>query len=156
LRFVIDLNVFRSAWTGKNPIGIAEEHSAILLLQIVRKHYKIVVTKEIEKRYMDLFQQLKSKAPQGPKGLNVINLYFRAKQMGIVDNTRHSSDLPPLSNETHIKDEDKHYARLANLTKAILITYDEPLIKALQTQGVEAAKPDDPRVLLALQLQNQK
>lgn len=153
MRFVINLNVFRSAWTGKNPSGIAEEHSAILFLQIVRKRCKIVVTKEIEKRYLDLFQRLKNESPQGPRGLNVISLYFRAKQMGMVNNARHSCALPPLPNETHIKDEDKDFARLANLTKAVLITYDEPLIRALQTQGVEAAKPEDQRVLLALQLQ---
>jgi predicted nucleic acid-binding protein len=149
LRFVIDLNVFHSAWTGKNPNGIPDEHSAILLLRIVEERCKIIVTKEIEKKYWNLFQRLKNQSPQGPRSLNVINLYLRAKQMGIIDNTRRSSDLPPLPDETHIKDEDKDLARLANLTDAVLVTYDEPLIKAVKTQGVTACKPDDKEVLMA-------
>lgn len=141
MRFVIDLNVVRSAWTGVNPSGTPEQHSAILLLQIISKRHEFVVTKEIDQRYWSLFDQLRKAHNQGPRALNVIRLYFLAKQMGIVNSARYASDVPPLPDESHIKDEDRDFARLANLTKAVLVTYDRPLITELERMKVKAVKP---------------
>ena len=143
MHFVIDLNIIRSAWNGVGPSGALEQHSAILLLQVVRKCHRFAVTKEIDQRYQCLFDELKNAPRQGPDALNVVRLYYTAKQIGKVDDSRYSSDVPPLPDESHIKDEDRYFVRLANLIKAILVTYDEPLIRKLMSIGVKAVKPDD-------------
>jgi len=150
LRFVINLSVIRCAWTGTNPSGAPEQDSAILFLQIIRRGHKIIVTKEIEQKYLSLFNQLRKGYSHGPSALNAVKLYFFAKQMGLVNNTRYSSDLPPLPDESHIKEEDRDFARLANLTQAMLVTHDEPLIIELESKWITAVKPGDPRLLLVL------
>jgi hypothetical protein len=142
VRFVIDLNVIRPAWSGMDPTGVPAPHSAILILQLVNKGHQFAVTKEIAQRYQRLFDELKRPSLQGPSALNVVRLYFTAKQMGNVDNSRCSADLPPLPEESHIKDEDRDFARLANLIRAVLVTYDEPLITELANVGVTAVKPE--------------
>jgi len=80
---------------------------------------------------------------QGPNALNVVRLYYTAKQIGKVDDSRCGAAVPPLSDESNIKDEDKDFARLANLIKATFVTYDEPLIEKLSRIGVKAVKPND-------------
>jgi Trm5-related predicted tRNA methylase len=113
------------------------------LTQIVNKHHEIVVTREIDQRYQSLFDILKKESRQGPGALNVVRLYYTAKQMRVVNNARSASDVPSLPDESHIKDEDRDFARLANLVRAVLVTYDGPLIRELATKGVLAVTPDD-------------
>lgn len=147
MHFVFDLNTIRSAWSGANPRGTPELHPAILFLQVANKGHRIVVTKEMDSRYVQLFDELKNASRQGPAALNIVHLYYTLKLMGKVDDSRCSADVPPLSEESRIKDEDKEFARLANLTRAVLVTYDEPLIRELTDIGVQAVLPEHAVIL---------
>jgi rRNA-processing protein FCF1 len=57
--------------------------------------------------------------------------------------SRCADDVPPFHNESNIKDEDRDFVRLANLTNVVLATHDEPLISELKRLGVKVAKPED-------------
>ena len=147
---VVDLNVMRTAWTSINPYDAWDIDATVLLAQIVKKCHKFFVTKEIDTLYRHLFDQLRLAYPHGPDSLNVVKLYFQAKIYGKVDETRRSAELPSLPDESGIKDEDREFARLANLTGSILVTYDDPLILVLDSLGVSAMTPKEAITVLNL------
>ena len=146
--FVIDLNVMRTAWIGKDPHGNTDNDCLLLLSGIQKKCDKVIVTDEIDRRYLRLYDELGGKYPQGPSLLNCMKLYLRWKQVRKVDDSRLSSQLPRLRNESKIKDEDIEFARLTSVTGATLVTYDEPLIELGRELGFAAMKPSDARILL--------
>lgn len=129
MNFVLDKNTIISACTGLNPNSRQVDVCSVTLLgQIIEICHRIVVTKEIEIDYIRIFDEIKA-ASQSPIGLMGNKFYFYAKQLGKVDDTRSSSELPPLQNEEGIKDEDIPFARLAAISNSTLITYDGPLRK---------------------------
>lgn len=103
--------------------------SSQLLLEIQRVCDRIIVTDKINRRYLRLYDELKQTYPHGPELLNFGKQYLLWKQVGKVDDERLSSELPSVSSEIDVKDEDREFVRLACLTNAILVTYDEPLIQ---------------------------
>lgn len=143
MNFVIDLNAVRTAWTGETPQGTSGLDSGILLGEIIRICSRLIVTDEIDRRYLRLFNELKNGARQSPRAFNVISLYTTAKQSSKVDASRVSSELPHLADESGIKDEDREFARLASISRGILVTYDNPLREALQRLGVETLSPGE-------------
>jgi len=143
LPFVIDLNVLRTVWTGIDPQGNRDYESWGLFREIYRTCDKIVVTDGINRRYLNLYHQLKEKYPQGADLLNFGRLYLRWKETPKVDEGRMSSQLPPVRCESSIKDEDKEFARLAKLTGAVLVTFDGALIEAGHKCAFKAMTPND-------------
>jgi hypothetical protein len=143
VNFVIDLNAVRTAWNGETPNHTYDVETGVLLGEIIRICSRLVVSDEVERRYFRLFKELAGGAHQSPRGLNVINLYIKAKQSSKVDITRRSADLPELSDETCIKDEDVEFARLTSASRSILVTFDEPLRDALVKLGVNVALPSE-------------
>lgn len=143
MNFVIDLNAIRTAWTGETPHRVADLDSGILFAQIIQICSRIVVTDEIDSRYLKLFDELKSGSRQSPRAFNVINLYTTAKQGNKIDATRISSELPHLPDESGIKDEDREFVRLASISRSTLVTYDGPLREVLQKIGVQTASPGE-------------
>ena len=114
-----------------------------MLSEIQRKCHKVIVTDEIERRYLRLWKGLKLKYPQGPNLLNCMKLYLEWKLTRKVDDSRVSTQLPPLRDECKIKDEDTEFARLTKITGATLVTYDGPLIELGRELGFAAMKPSD-------------
>jgi hypothetical protein len=114
----------RSAWTGENPNNSSKDLSAtILFAEILQVCYTIVVTDEIDQRYRHLFSTLTQGRSQSPASLNIVALYTTAWQTtGKIDSSRRSADLPSLSDETHIKNEDIEFSRLAGISRSILVT----------------------------------
>src|SRR5713226_1008216 len=112
----------RSAWTGVNPNNSFQDLSAtVLFAEILRVCYTLAVTDEIDRRYRHLFGTLRRGRSQSPASLNIVSLYISARQTaGKIDASRRSADLPPLSDETHIKDEDIEFSRLAGISRGIL------------------------------------
>lgn len=133
----------RSAWTGEDPRGKTDVDCVHLLLGIERKCDKVIVTDEIDRRYLRLWNELKQKHPQGPNLLNCMKLYLGWKLIRKVDDSRASTQLPRLRNESKIKDEDMEFARLTMITGAILVTYDDQLIKLGRELGFAAMEPSD-------------
>ena len=130
----------RFAWTGVDPEGY---ESSQLLYEIYRTCDKIIVTDEVDRRYLNLYDELRNEYPQSPGLLNFGKLYLHWKKIRKVDEERMSSQLPPVPCESSIKDEDKELARLANLTGAVLVTFDGPLIEAGHKCGFKAMRPTD-------------
>jgi len=100
-----------------------------LLVAIDHICHRVIVTDEIHQRYLQDYEALRKKYPQAPPLLNATKLYLLWKQTGKVDDKRLSHELPRVSGESKIKDEDREFARLAKLTDATLVTNDGPLIE---------------------------
>jgi len=98
------------------------------LAEIDRICHRVVVTDEINRRYLQDYHTLRNKFPQGASLLNAGKLYLLWKETGKVDDKRKSSELPPVKGESAIKDEDREFVRLAKLIDAPLVTNDSPLI----------------------------
>ena len=135
--------MLRTVWTGVDPQGNRDDESWGLLREIYCTCDKIIVTDVIHQRYLRLYDELRKKSPQGPELLNFGKLYLYWKEIRKVDQGRLSSQLPPVRCESSIKDEDKEFARLANLTGAVLVTFDDPLIEAGHKCGFKAMTPKD-------------
>jgi len=111
----------RLSWNG-------DRDSMQLLAIIDTICHKVIVTDEIERRYLHDCEALRKKYPQCPPLLNSSKLYLLWKETSKVDDKRLSHELPHLNGESEIKDEDREFARLAKLTDATLVTNDDPLI----------------------------
>lgn len=141
LQYVIDLQVIWFAWTGKAPREQRDTDCADLWLMIQRTCERVLVTDEIDKKYRDVFDQLRQKYPQGPRLLNAFTLYFLWKQSKKVDDSRLSNQIPPLNDESHLEEEDRKFARLAKLTNSVLVTHDSGILKFASTLGYTAMTP---------------
>jgi hypothetical protein len=140
---VIDLSVIWYAWTGKALHEKPDFDCVDLWLMIQRTCERVIVTDEINRAYLELYEKLRDKYPQGPKLFNAFVLYFRWKQTKKVDDDRLGRDVPPLNDESEIEDEDKKFPRLAKHTNAVLVTHDADLIRLGPMLGYRAMKPSD-------------
>ena len=138
MNLIIDKNVLRAACTGNDPHGKTDTAAIRILREVVCCIHRLIVTREIEIDYIKIFDEMKK--PQGPDTLFACKFYFDAKEIGKVDNTRTNFALSAIPDEERIKDEDLPFARLANITGAILVTYDGPLLQKL---GERARLPQD-------------
>jgi len=129
LNLIIDKNVLRAACTGDNPRGETDAAAIRILCDVVSCIHRLIVTREIENDYIRIFDEMKK--PQGPNSLLACKFYFDAEKISKVDNTRTNAELPAIADEGGVKDEDLPFARLANITGAILVTYDGPLLQKL-------------------------
>ena len=147
---MIDLNSIRSAWTGIDPnTGQPDLSAAILFALIIHICDTIVITDEISRRYQRLFDTLRQNPTQSARSLNIIYQYSLARHMtGKVDDSRLSTDLPELSDETCIKDEDREFSRVAGISQSILVTFDGPLLDCLTRLRVKAMPPPEALALL--------
>jgi len=151
LNFIIDKNVLKAALTGNNPnTGEFDPTSLTLLIQIPTICHFFIVTKEIENEFIRIFEEFRRK-PEGKPTLDAVTMYFNAKKMGKINDTRSSDTLPQSVDENGIKDEDLPFARLSRLTHATLITYDQPL-RAIM--GENARPPNEVLELILNQERN--
>jgi hypothetical protein len=119
-----------AACTGENPHGQTDAAAIRILCDVVNCTHRLIVTREIENDYIRIFDEMKN--PQGPDTLLARSFYFYAKKISKVDNTRTNFALPTVPDEERIKNEDLPFAKLANITGAILVTYDGPLLQKLE------------------------
>jgi hypothetical protein len=137
MNFVLDKNTMISACTGENPNTRQVDVSAVTMMgHIIVICHRFVVTKEIEVDYIKIFDQFKA-GKQSPATVMGSKFYFYAKQLGKVDDSRTSSQLPHLQDETGIKSEDIPFARLASISNSTLVTYDGPLRQKLGNRAQE-------------------
>lgn len=138
---VIDKNVLIAMHSLKNPNTKQWDSAPVrLIIGVLSCNYKICVTKQIHKVYLDVFKEIDEKR-YGPICLQVPGLYSQAlKANKVIFKGGSEDNFAPVPNEDGIKDEDRKYARLAYHTNSILVTYD---LKLKEVFGQRAKEPND-------------
>ena len=131
-KYVVDLNIARSAQTLKDDHGNDSTHCARLLTELIGRCHSLVVCIEIHRGYSDLADELEdSQEAQGP------NIFGLASVAWTVEGKWIPVPGPaPVLGEDVVKDDDRVLLRLAVAHGAHIITTDTPLREAIRESGI--------------------
>ena len=139
-RFILDENVVIRAQTGVNDQGESDATCASLVNSIIRICHTIVVDVGLYSRYQRQLNRVRHQPTA--TGAPFLPVLRSAIQVADKIDGFARPDAPPFPEESSIppgsRDDLTVTVRLAVETRAILVTTDAPLIKDLESSGIQA------------------
>lgn len=146
--FVLDENLLYLGIKGVDERGNKDTSTAQLLLSILKNCHKIVVDKELNRRFKRHLKALE-KISRSESVIPGMDIFIRNLLQNKDKIIWHFLELEPAPDEPSIPKEDIHIVRIGYHFKAKVITADKELAEAisdsetLEKNGVTALSPRD-------------